>query len=118
MANARHEARRDVRHRVRFQVALGRTSCFTLNVSTGGFCTEVMHVLPAGSPVTGAVRVHGKDYPFTGRVAWARLGNARMNMRGRMGIVFDSLPQDLLRAVQAMHAEAAAPVATPGTRRS
>ncbi len=118
MANTHREARREARYRQRFQVALGRTSSFTLNVSAGGFCTEVMHVLPAGSAVIGTVRVHGKDYPFTGHVAWARLGNARMNMRGRMGIVFDSPPQDLLRAVAAMHAEAPAPVANPGSRRS
>jgi len=114
MAKTRQETRRTARQRLRFQVTLGRTSCFTLNVSSGGFCTEVMHVLPAGSSVAGAIRVHGKEYPFNGRVAWAKLGSARMNMRGRMGIVFESAPTDLLSAVAAAHVDTPAPGAPSG----
>jgi hypothetical protein len=117
MSKVFREARRNARQRLRFQVTLGRTSCFTLNVSPGGFCTEVMHVLPAGSPVAGAIRVHGKEYPFAGRVAWAKLGNARMNMRGRMGIVFESAPKDLLGAVAAERTKTPAPVAPRGSPR-
>jgi len=105
MPNVRHEARRNSRQRLRFQVKLGRSSCFTLNLGAGGFCTEMMHVLSAGSPVAGSIRVHGKDHPFSGRVAWAREGNARMNIRGRMGIVFEPAPRELLGAVAAAHSE-------------
>ncbi len=115
MSNVRRETRRDTRQRLRFQVKLGRTSCFTLNVSAGGFCTEVMHVLSSRSPVAGSIRVQGKDYPFSGHVAWAKEGNARMNIRGRMGIVFEPAPRDLLAAVSAAQSEAAV-TPVPGRR--
>ncbi len=105
MPNVRREIRRDSRQRLRFQVKLGRTSCFTLNVSAGGFCTEVMRVLPVGSAVGGSIRVQGRDYPFSGRVAWAKEGDARMNVRGRMGITLEPAPAELLNAVAAAHSQ-------------
>ncbi len=105
MVTSRRETRRDSRQRLRFQVRVGRTSCFTLNVSAGGFCTEVMRVLPVGSDVAGSIRVQGKDYPFSGRVAWAKEGNSQMNLRGRMGITLEPAPAELLRAVATAHSQ-------------
>jgi hypothetical protein len=105
-----HFPRRDPRHRLRFQVKLERTTCFTHDVSASGFCAEVMRVIRAGSPVAGVIRVGGKDHPFEGRVAWAKDGDARMNVRGRMGIVFESPPPDLPRAFEEARPEAATPI--------
>jgi len=81
-------ARRGRRHRMRLRVVTCRGSSFTVNVSSGGFCTELMRVLPVGEPVEGLIRLKGRDASFTGRVAWARAGVPHLNERGRMGVCF------------------------------
>ena len=62
---------------------------FTADVSVGGFCAESMRVPPAGSAISGVISVGDKDVPFTGKVAWAKPGDARLNLRGRFGVRLD-----------------------------
>jgi hypothetical protein len=88
------------RHRRRFRVTLsGHPSAFTLDVGAGGFCTELMRVLPAGSRVYGSLLVKGAEVAFAGLVAWAKPGEARMSLRGRMGVRFTRIPQDFATLV-------------------
>ena len=94
-------ARASVRHRRRFRVILmGHPSAFTVDVGAGGFCTELMRVLPPGTPVEGSIHVKGTEVAFAGRVAWARPGEARMNLRGRMGVQFTRGPAEFERLVE------------------
>ena len=82
------------RHR-RFKVTLHQFASFTVDVSAGGFCIELMgRVLQPGSAVEGAIQVGERTIPFGGRVAWARQGDR--NVRGRMGVHFTSIPNDFL----------------------
>jgi len=88
------------RHRRRFRLTMsGHPSAFTVDVGAGGFCTEVMRVLPAGTAVNGSLLVNGAEVSFAGLVAWTRPGEARMSLRGRMGVRFTRIPQDFARLV-------------------
>ncbi len=77
------------RIRRRIKVKLGAVTIFTADVSPGGFCAEIMRAPTPGAVITGSVYVGEKELPFTGKVAWAKAGDARMNMRGRFGVRFD-----------------------------
>jgi len=81
-------ARAAERSRRRFKVTLGCAVSFTVDVSAGGFCTETMRVLPAGTMLPGSIEGPGIIVGFTGRVAWAVPGDCCVNLRGRMGIAF------------------------------
>lgn len=101
MENTRHS----LRQRRRLRVTLGGSTSFTTNVSHDGFCTEAMRVMAPGTLVAGAICVEGKDYSFAGSVVWARPGDARVNLRGRMGVRFSRVEHAFQRVVE---------VASPG----
>ena len=92
------------RVRRRLKVTLERGVSFTVDVGAGGFCTEILRVLPPGSRVSGTIQVPSIDVPFTGLVAWAKPGDAWLGLRGRMGIVFTDVPPAAARALAALHA--------------
>ena len=83
------------RQRRRFKVQLGMASGFTTDVSAGGFCAELMRVFPKGTAVKGTIVVDGREYDFSGRVSWAKQGDFRLNLRGRMGVAFTDAPDEL-----------------------
>jgi hypothetical protein len=89
--------RRSPRHRLRLRVTTHRGSLFTLNVGPGGFCTELMRVLPVGAPLEGLIHLNGRDTSFTARVAWSVAGDSRLNQRGRMGVCFVQIDSDWAR---------------------
>lgn len=91
--------RSDSRRRRRFKVTLGKHTSFTIDISSGGFSTEAMRVLPMGTEVTGTIQIEGKEVHFAGRVAWAKAGIPQMDVRGRMGIRFNSVPPELLALI-------------------
>jgi hypothetical protein len=90
---------RSPRSRVRLRVATSHGGSFTVNVGPGGFCTELVRVLPIGTPVEGSIYLDGQDRRFTGRVAWARPGDFRLGLKGRMGIRFLDVDPGLARAL-------------------
>lgn len=77
---------RSARLRRRYKVTLQHGPSFTVDVSQGGFCTELVRVLPPGTMVDGTIHVKGVDYPFVGRVIWAMRGSPHIGLRGRMGV--------------------------------
>jgi len=62
--------------------------CFTVDVGGGGFCSESLRVLAPGTPVEGSFQLKERQVVFEGHVVWAKAGDARANIRGRMGIRF------------------------------
>jgi len=101
-AEAKQDTRASLRYRRRYRVLLtGHPSAFTVDVGAGGFCTELMRVLPPGTPVAGSLHVKGAEVAFAGRVAWARPGEARMNLRGRMGVSFTRVQDGFEKLVEA-----------------
>jgi len=91
--------RRSTRYRRRFRVDLGHTTALTVDVSTGGFCVELMRVLPPGSPLDGSIHVLGRELAFGGQVVWARQPEVGLNMRGRMGVRFTRPPAGLKQLI-------------------
>jgi hypothetical protein len=90
-----------VRKRRRFKVAIrGYPSSFTIDVGRGGFCTELMRVLPEGTEVDGSILADGKEVPFTGCVAWNKPGDAQLGLRGRMGIRFTQITGDFAKMLE------------------
>jgi hypothetical protein len=89
------EHRREARRRLRFPVTVGRSTLFTASISRGGFSTEALRVLGPGVAVEGVIRARGNEYAYSGKVIWARSGDPRMNVRGRMGIRFTSVAPEL-----------------------
>jgi len=88
------------RRRRRYRLTMaGHPSAFTVDIGAGGFCTEVMRVLPAGTAIQGSLLVDGAEVAFAGQVAWTKAGEARMSVRGRMGVRFTRIPQDFARIV-------------------
>jgi hypothetical protein len=59
---------------------------FTLDVGQGGFCAQVLRVLPPGTSLEGNFHVDDSNLPFSGRVVWAKGGDPHLNVRGKMGI--------------------------------
>jgi hypothetical protein len=92
--------RTSARFRRRLRVAVGQSPSFTIDISAGGFCAELMRVLPAGTPVEGSIEVKGSKVRFAGRVAWAKAGDSRLNLRGRMGVCFTHIAKDFARLVE------------------
>jgi hypothetical protein len=88
------------RQRRRFKVVLGHAPCFTIDVGAGGFCTELLRVLVPGTAVEGSISAKGTEFAFAGRVAWAKPGDARMGLRGRMGVCFTQVSPDFLHLVE------------------
>jgi hypothetical protein len=94
---------------LRLRVTTTAGSFFTVNVSPGGVCTEQMRVLAAGTQVAGSIHLDGQNVPFTGRVAWARSGDSRLNQLGRMGVTFGHVDAGLASGLEARDARSAAP---------
>jgi len=89
------KVRSNDRRRRRFRVTVGAAVSFTVDVSAGGFCTESMRVLVAGTLVNGTIEASGKKASFTGRVVWNAPGDAALNVRGRMGIAFATIGPEI-----------------------
>ena len=87
--------RHDVRRRNRFPVTVGRLTLFTANVSSSGFCTEILRVLQPGAGVAGMIRAYGSEYAYSGRVVWSKPGDPKINLHGRMGMQFVSVAPEL-----------------------
>jgi hypothetical protein len=85
------------RRRVRLRIVTSRGSSLTVNVSAGGFCTGMMRVLPAGTPLDGTIHLDGREAFFSGHVVWARPGNPRLNLMGTMGVRFGEIDADFAR---------------------
>lgn len=94
-----NDKRQSARQRKRFRVTVDRTSSFTLDVGAGGFATEMMRVLPPGTPVMGQIRLSEVDVVYVGEVAWSKPGDPRMNLRGRMGVRFSRIRPDFVSLI-------------------
>jgi hypothetical protein len=95
VAKPRNILRSNGRQRRRFRVSLaGASTCFTVDVSAGGFCVEAMKVMIPGTCVTGTIEADGRAFTFSGSVAWTRASEPRLGLRGRMGVRFASIPED------------------------
>jgi hypothetical protein len=92
--------RRWLRLRRRFKVTLKQSAAFTVDVCSGGFCALLLRALPPGTPVEGTILIGGRALAYTGNVVWARAGDVRLGLRGRIGVGFvsaDALLPALLR---------------------
>ena len=87
------------RYRRRCRLAVSGLSAFTSDVSVGGFCAEVMRVIQPGSEVRGTISIHGQDFDFEGKVRWAKPGDMRISMRGRMGVLFTRIPEEFAQSL-------------------
>jgi hypothetical protein len=67
------------------------STAFTKDVSAGGFCAELMRVPSPGTQVRGAIVIGGNAYAFSGKVAWARASEPRMDLRGSIGVTFTEI---------------------------
>lgn len=94
------KTRTSARYRKRLKVTFDTAISFTIDVSTGGFCIESMRVLPPGAPVRGALFMGSRQVPFAGRVAWARPGHPQINLRGRMGVMFERVSPELRELIE------------------
>jgi len=85
------EKRKFRRDRKRAKVVIGTTSMFTVDISAGGLCVETVHVMNPGARVSGTLTYRSETFEFTGVVAWAKQGDARLGIRGRLGLQFDGI---------------------------
>lgn len=113
MPDRSRSAKRTPRYRMRLRVVMNGGSSFAINLGPGGFCTEMMRVLPIGTPVEGMIFFEGRDRLFAGRVAWARPGDFRMSLMGRMGVKFIEVDPELEKSLAA-HDEMIGPGSGPG----
>jgi hypothetical protein len=95
------------RHRRRLRANLGATPVFTSDISAGGFCAEILRTPAPGTPVAGTIRLANAEVRYAGRVVWARAGSPRLNLRGRIGVCFTSLPE----SATSLLADGAPPIA-------
>ncbi len=90
MTNRRH----CVRHRRRLKVTIGRTSCFSTDISAGGFCAELVRGLAPGTGLEGSIHIEGQTVRFAGAVAWVKAGDVGLSLRSRIGVRFTQIAQD------------------------
>jgi hypothetical protein len=69
-------------------------------VSSAGLSFESAEALGAepfveGTPLRGTLALDGEAFPFAGEVSWARAGNPRLALRGRVGVRFTDAPDAL-----------------------
>jgi hypothetical protein len=83
-------SRRWVRIRRRVKVTFGQIATTTVDLCSGGFCALLLRTVPPGTPVEGIIQVNGRDIPYAGRVVWAKAGDVRLGIRGRIGVGFAS----------------------------
>jgi hypothetical protein len=93
--------RKTIRHRRRFRATVGTTPVFTLDVGPGGFSAELMRVVPSGTPIKGSIRLNGIDVGYEGQIVWVRPGDPHINLRGKIGVRFTSLPAEVKRLLEA-----------------
>ena len=86
---------------MRVRVVTPRGSSLTNDIGPGGFCTNLMRVLPLDSRFDGTIHHGGQDERFTGCVVWVRPGNPRLGIAGVVGVRFESIAPDLVRAIAA-----------------
>lgn len=79
------------RVRKRLRIELNGAQAFTSDVSPGGFCVELLDVLPPGSDVRGTISLEESAFQFSGRVQWAVSGERKIMKRGRMGVRFTGI---------------------------
>jgi len=118
VADAARTVRRTRRHRLRLRVVTSRSTSFTVNVSRGGFCTEILRVLPVGTQLEGLLHVAGRDVSFAGRVAWATPGDPRLGQLGRMGVSFARIEPAFARGLDLREDDGARDLAGTGRARS
>ena len=89
-----------LRRRWRIDLKAGDTgvssTAFTKDVSAGGFCAELMRVPSPGAQVRGSIVIGVNAYAFSGKVAWARASEPRMNVRGSIGVTFTEIADALI----------------------
>jgi hypothetical protein len=112
MSGTGQVVRSSPRRRVRLRVVTSRGSSLTVNVSAGGFCTGMMRVLPAGTPLDGTILLDGLESFFSGHVVWARPGNPRLSLMGTMGVRFGEIDADFARRLGGDEARGSPPGAT------
>jgi PilZ domain len=64
-------------------------------VSAAGLTFESAQPLAEGTPLQGTLALDGEAFPFAGEVSWARAGDARLSLRGRVGVRFTDAPDAL-----------------------
>jgi hypothetical protein len=89
------------RHRRRIRASLGTTPVFTADISAGGFSAEILRTPVPGTPVDGIIRLNGIEVHYAGTVVWTKAGSARLNLRGRIGVRFTSLPPSAAKLLAA-----------------
>lgn len=97
MLELAHVPRGTPRRRARARVTTPRGSLFTVNVSAGGFCIEMLRVLPVGTPMEGLIYLDGCVASFAGRVVWRQAGDSRLNLVGQMGVRFVRVDPEFAR---------------------
>lgn len=89
------------RFRRRLKLSLGgKLPAFTADVSPQGFSVEAMHISKPGAEVQGSITIQGQEFPFTGKVCWAKAGDQRMSIRGRFGVRFTGIANQFFELFQ------------------
>ena len=97
MPEPSRNARSTPRRRARARVTTPRGSLFTVNVSAGGFCIEMLRVLPVGAPMEGLIYLDGCVASFAGLVVWKHAGDSRLNLVGQVGVRFVRVDPEFAR---------------------
>jgi hypothetical protein len=104
------------RQRRRLKVTFQHAASFTSDVGGGGFSTERARVLAPGMELSGTICAADREFPFVGRVAWARPGDPGLNLRGRMGVQFTYAARDLRSLLSAPPPRPESPPGRPAPR--
>ena len=89
------------RHKRRLRVSVGPTPLFTADISAGGYSAEILRTPAPGTPVAGIIRLVDSEVRYAGEVVWAKAGSPRLNLRGRIGVRFTSIPDSAAKLLSA-----------------
>lgn len=63
-----------------------------VEATAAGLTLEDLSTALPGTNLTGTVQVGSEDFYFEGEVSWAQAADPRLQLRGRAGLRFTSMP--------------------------
>jgi hypothetical protein len=93
--------RKSLRHIRRLEIDFGGfIPAITADVSTTGFCADMLPVFLPGSRVEGTIAVDDVKHAFRGEIAWARAGDPMASLLSRVGVRFEWVAPGFLAAFE------------------
>ena len=82
------------------RIQFGGIQTLTADVSSEGFCVELIHAPRPGTLTRGTIQLGGEVFEFAGHVCWSEPADPSTNVRARFGVRFTDIPTSFFEALE------------------